>query len=83
MSRRDRALEAFAGVMLPGDTNEKGEPCYPGEPAGDHVWLYAGRHEEGQEPPHLSIDDFRAARRALGLPAVKVFPGARGVTRRD
>lgn len=76
MSRRDRALRAFADVILPGDLNEKGQPIYQGEPSGEYVWLYAGPSPGDH---HLTLGDFRDARAALGMPQQRVFPGVRGV----
>ena len=47
------ALRPFAEVDIP--TGEDGED----------VWLYVGRRD--MEPPHLILEDFRRASRAVGL----------------
>lgn len=77
MSRRDRALAAFANVVLPGDVNEKGQPIKgASEASGGAVYLYVGV-PDGDE--HLRLEDFYQAREALGLPRRKVWVGVDGI----
>ena len=48
------ALRPFANVRLVGD------------PSGDHVWLYSGTKEAGDDPPALTWHDFQQAKEVLG-----------------
>ena len=49
------ALRPFANVELPKN------------PSGEDVWLYVGKADPSGNPPHLKLEDFRRARRALGI----------------
>ena len=50
----EAALRPFAQLDLPSGRD------------GEDIWIYVGRADELGTPPHLQLEDFRRAVRALG-----------------